>query len=101
MNGKERTAPPAPWQHGMAPNAQPARFIAPTLTATDFGATGGRLSGNKSLESAHTATTELSVVSGSWGKPPMSRAVCSHDSFLLNLRLDRGKYVFFYWFWTA
>mmetsp|Transcript_5057 Transcript_5057/g.22809 ORF Transcript_5057/g.22809 Transcript_5057/m.22809 type:complete len:288 (+) Transcript_5057:130-993(+) len=41
--------------------------MAPTLTATPVGRTGR--SGNRSFDSAHVATTELRVVSGSCGRP--------------------------------
>ena len=59
--------PPAPWQHGMAPNQAPTMFMSPTLTDTSTGCAGR--AGNRSALSWHTATTLLSVVTGSCGIP--------------------------------
>mmetsp|Transcript_3362 Transcript_3362/g.14126 ORF Transcript_3362/g.14126 Transcript_3362/m.14126 type:complete len:257 (+) Transcript_3362:732-1502(+) len=53
----------------MTPAAAPARFIRPTEVATRLGDAGR--SGKSSLDNAHTATTELSVVSGSCGRPAL------------------------------
>src|SRR5512133_1499566 len=65
--------PPAPWHIGIAPNHAPTRFISPTETDT-FRGDAGR-SGNRSTESAQTATTELSVVSGICGSAAFGKAV--------------------------
>ena len=65
--------PPAPWHTGMAPNQQPTRFIRPTLVDTAVGVT--NLSGNKSLESLHTAMTEFRMERGIWGMAPFTNPV--------------------------
>src|SRR5512133_3324079 len=65
--------PPAPWHIGIAPNHAPTRFISPTETATFLGDAGR--SGKRSTESAQTAMTELSVVSGIWGSAAFGKAV--------------------------
>src|SRR5512133_4355820 len=65
--------PPAPWHIGIAPNHAPTRFISPTETATFLGDAGR--SGKRSTESAQTATTELSVVSGICGSAAFGKAV--------------------------
>eukprot|EP00955_Chlamydomonas_euryale_P117392 366470-Chlamydomonas_euryale.AAC.14 len=69
VSARRRTcaaSPPAPWQHGTAPNQQPTRFIAPTDAATRDGANSDPARSGKSCRaSAVTAMTELSMVSGS------------------------------------
>uniref|UniRef100_A0A5K1E2B0 Uncharacterized protein n=1 Tax=Nymphaea colorata TaxID=210225 RepID=A0A5K1E2B0_9MAGN len=57
-------SPPAPWQTGIAPNQQPMRFMAPTLTDTVVADTWAPLSGKRSVESLQTAMTELRMERG-------------------------------------
>mmetsp|Transcript_105 Transcript_105/g.363 ORF Transcript_105/g.363 Transcript_105/m.363 type:complete len:430 (-) Transcript_105:180-1469(-) len=59
--------PPAPWQHGMTPNQQPTRFIAPTDVATSRGGAARPLAPYSDSLSSQTLTTELRIVSGSCG----------------------------------
>lgn len=55
-------------------------FMSPTLTETSFGCTGR--AGNRSALSWHTATTLLSVVSGSCGIPVNMIPASGKDSLL-------------------
>mmetsp|Transcript_88837 Transcript_88837/g.281160 ORF Transcript_88837/g.281160 Transcript_88837/m.281160 type:complete len:238 (+) Transcript_88837:605-1318(+) len=73
--------PPAPWQEGMPPNQHPRRFIRPTEEATLTRVAPRPPSSGlpkRSVESAHTEMTLLSVVSGSCGSAP-SRRPSSHS----------------------
>uniref|UniRef100_A0A804NG69 Uncharacterized protein n=1 Tax=Zea mays TaxID=4577 RepID=A0A804NG69_MAIZE len=81
--------PPAPWQHGMAPNQQPTKFMRPTLTDTRAGESSAR-SGNRSDESLHTAITELSTDSGSCGTAPSQNPILKSSQVIPTSRRGDG-----------
>uniref|UniRef100_A0A6N2KZM1 Uncharacterized protein n=1 Tax=Salix viminalis TaxID=40686 RepID=A0A6N2KZM1_SALVM len=56
-------SPPAPWQHGMAPNQHPTMFIIPTETEMEEAEKS--FPGNRSDDKLHTAITEFSTDRGS------------------------------------
>ncbi|KAK8987836.1 hypothetical protein V6N11_065442 [Hibiscus sabdariffa] len=56
-------SPPAPWQHGMAPNQHPTKFIRPTVIETDVAE--NSFPGKRSDDNLHTAITEFSIDKGS------------------------------------
>uniref|UniRef100_A0A0D9YCE2 Uncharacterized protein n=1 Tax=Oryza glumipatula TaxID=40148 RepID=A0A0D9YCE2_9ORYZ len=75
-------SPPAPWQHGMAPNQHPTKFMSPTLTDTRAGESSAR-SGNRSDDSLHTAITEFSTDSGSCGTAPSQNPILKSSQVIL------------------
>mmetsp|Transcript_51327 Transcript_51327/g.133354 ORF Transcript_51327/g.133354 Transcript_51327/m.133354 type:complete len:227 (-) Transcript_51327:220-900(-) len=81
-------SPPAPWHAGIAPSKHPIPFMRPIDKAMDVCETGR--SGNRSSESRHTETMELSVVSGSCGSAAAKRACVTSAAVAFRIAHETG-----------